>query len=191
MNLQFPQILNVIFNLKFKRMKNVFLVGMLLASAALFSCDKDDDDNIDELNKTDRTFITKVAIGNTTEVQAGSLAASKATNPGIKAYGEMMVAEHTLAQADLKRVGSQVGVAVADTVDAEHKALMQLLNSLSGREFDSTYINSQVADHEKTEMIFQAELNDGDNDSVQAYANKYLPHIQLHLQKADSLADAL
>jgi putative membrane protein len=65
------------------------------------------------------------------------------------------------------------------------------LNSLSGRSFDTAYINSQIKDHQKTLSIFQMEINDGDNQNVRNYASKYLPHIQMHLQKADSLSRAL
>jgi putative membrane protein len=169
-------------------MRHLVLAGVLLASTALFSCEKDDDD--EELNKTDIMFITGAAISNTAEVQAGQLAAAKATNPAIKAYGVQMVAEHSLAQVELKVVGSRVGVQVADTVDARHRALMQQLNSLSGREFDSVYIHSQVIDHQNTLNLFETEIEDGSHDSVQAYANKYRPHIEMHLVEADSLAEA-
>lgn len=103
----------------------------------------------------------------------------------------MMVTEHGMAQTELKNIGASLGRNVPDTVDAEHQALMVRLNSLSGYSFDTAYINSQVKDHQKTITIFQMELNDGDNQSLRNYAGKYLPNIQLHLQKADSLKLAL
>ena len=44
---------------------------------------------------------------------------------------------------------------------------------------------------QKTINIFGMEISNGNNSSVRNYANTYLPHIQMHLQKADSLANAL
>jgi len=169
-------------------MKKVFLTGSV-ALIVFASCKKDKDNN--NVNSTDQTFLTQVAIGNKAEVMAGQLAATKATNPAIKSFGQLMVTEHGQAQTDLQNVYSSVGQTMPDTVDAEHQALMARLNSLTGHSFDTAYINSQVKDHQKTLTIFQSEINDGDNSNVKNYANTYLPHIQMHLQKADSLSRTL
>jgi putative membrane protein len=80
---------------------------------------------------------------------------------------------------------------VKDTIDAAHVTLMQTLQGLSGRAFDSTYIVNQVSDHQKTVTDFQTELSSGSRSEVKDYANKYLPKIQMHLQKADSIATAM
>jgi putative membrane protein len=169
-------------------MKKIFAAGTVLTLFLVVGCDKDNDN---ELNSTDQMFITQVSIGNNAEVAAGQLAATKATNAAVKAFGQMMATEHGMAQSDLKAVGTSVGISVADTVDAEHVALMARLNSLSGHSFDTAYMRSQVKDHQKTLNIFQSELNSGDHQQVKAYASKYLPHIQMHFQKADSLSRAI
>lgn len=171
-------------------MKKIFLMGSL-AIFVLVACKKDDDNNKQNVNSTDQTFLTQVAVGNKAEIMAGQLAATKGTNAGVKAFGQLMVNEHGLAQNDLQNVYSSIGQTMPDSVDAEHQALMTRLNSLSGVSFDTAYINSQVRDHQKTVSIFQTEISNGNNDSVQNYANKYLPHIQMHLRMADSLSRAL
>jgi putative membrane protein len=166
-------------------MKKSF-AGAVIVAAFMFACNKDDVNN--KLNSTDRMFVTQVSVGNNAEIAAGQLAASKASNDAVKAFGQMMATEHGTAQNELKSTGNNVGISVADSVDAEHVALMARLNSLSGHSFDTAYINSQVKDHQKTLDIFQTELNSGNHQQVKAYASKYLPHIQMHFQKADSLA---
>ena len=168
-------------------MKKLFLAGSVVA-IVLLACKKD---NSNDLNSTDQNFMTQVAIGNNAEVMAGQLAATKATNAGVKAFGQMMATEHRQAQLDLKALAASVGRTVSDTVDAEHQALMARLNSLSGTAFDTAYINSQVRDHQKTQTTFQTEISSGNNNQVQNYATQYLPHIQMHLQKADSLSRTL
>ncbi len=173
-------------------MKHLYLIGSLAVLCLLSACDKlshfFDDGSNNNLNVTDKTFVIKTAIGNTAEVQAGQLAATKAINPVVKSFGQLMVSEHTQAQNDLKVVGAKVGIQVADTVDAQHRALITMLNSLSGRAFDSAYIKSQVMDHQQTYAIFQLELQAGKNPDVKSYAQKYLPHIEAHLQAAQSIA---
>jgi putative membrane protein len=164
------------------------LAGALVVAVFMFSCDKDNDN---DLNSTDRMFVTQVSIGNNAEIAAGQLAATKAENAAVKAFGQMMATEHGMAQTELKSVGTSAGISVADTVDAEHVALMARLNSLSGHSFDTAYMRSQVKDHQKTLDIFQSELNSGNHQQVKAYASKYQPHIQMHFQKADSLSRAI
>ncbi|MFL5741356.1 MAG: DUF4142 domain-containing protein [Flavisolibacter sp.] len=165
-------------------MKKIFLSGtvlMLLVTA----CDKKDNKNTN--NSMDQTFVTQVAVGNNAEIQAGQLAATRGNSASVRSFGQMMVTEHGQAQTDLKSTGSTAGIAVSDSVDAEHRALMTRLNSLSGYSFDTAYLNSQVNDHTKTLTIFQNEVNSGNNQNIRNYASQYLPHIQMHLQTADSI----
>ncbi|HZW64411.1 MAG TPA: DUF4142 domain-containing protein [Hanamia sp.] len=164
------------------------LIVCTALSMSLFACTKDDNKNSNALNDQDKNFMMQVSLGNSAEVAAGTLASTTGEDAMIKSFGQMMVTDHTTAQSDLKAVGTTVGVDVKDSVDADHTALLQTLQGLSGRAFDSTYIINQIADHQKTVTDFQAELNSGSRSEVKAFANKYLPTIQMHLQKADSIA---
>jgi putative membrane protein len=160
-------------------------------SVSLLACTKDDNKNSNTLNDADKTFIMQVSLGNSAEVGAGALASTAGEDSLVKAFAAMMVTDHTTAQGDLKTLGTNVGVDVKDSVDSQHTALLQTLQGLSGRAFDSTYIVNQIADHQKTVDDFQAELNAGSKTEVKDYANKYLPKIQMHLQQADSIATVM
>jgi putative membrane protein len=168
-------------------MKKVFLAGSV-ALIVLASCKKDK--NNENVSSTDQTFLTQAAISNKSEIMAGQLAATKSTTASIKSFGQLMVTEHTQAQTDLQGVYSGASQTMPDTLDAQHRVLMTRLNSLSGHSFDSAYISSQVMDHQAAVTLFQNEISNGNNSSVKSYASTYLPHIQMHLQKADSLSRA-
>lgn len=168
-------------------MKKKFLAFASMA-VVLVACDKDDEN---EVNATDREYVRLASISNNAEVQAGQLAAAKGNSAAVKAFGSHMVMEHGMAQTDLKSRASAAGISVADTVDAEHRMIMTYLNTLSGYSFDTAYINSQVKDHQKTIDFFQMEINNGKNQQIRSYANQYLPHIQMHFNRADSIRRAL
>jgi len=170
------------------KVQTLMLSTCLLAGLAFSSCDKDDDDN--KLNDTDQTYMTKTSISNSAEISAGTLASNKATNARVKAFAQHMIMEHTTAQNDLKTLGTAVGYPVKDTIDPEHVAIAAMLNSLSGRAFDSAYMHTQVADHDKTIAVFQTELSSGRHMDVKNYASTNLPHIQMHRTQADSIATA-
>jgi putative membrane protein len=163
-------------------------------SSAVFlaSCDKEDDtENGNAVNGTDQEFTVTASIGNQAEIELGQLAATKATNPGVKAYGQMMVTEHTAAGAELDSIAGSLNLSTPDTLDLEHKVLKAALTALSGKAFDSTYIASQVKDHQKSIMVFEQEATYGANARLKNFATKHLPHLRMHLQKADSLRNVL
>ena len=173
-------------------MKKWIIAGSIALFTLVVSCKKDDDNNSTQVNTTDQMFMTNVAIGNMAEIQLGQLATTKGTNADVKAYGQMMVSEHGLAQSELQTIANSVGFKLPDSVDAMHQQLRTKLIAMpSGRSWDTAYINSQVRDHQNTAAVFEAEIGGGQHAQVKGYATKYLPHIQMHLAKADSIARKL
>lgn len=165
--------------------KRILVIG-LLASVTMVACSDDDDDN-NNLNDTDRNFVTMASISNNGEIQAGQLAASKATDASVKAFGQKMVADHTTAASELKAITGNLGLNVSDTLDAEHKALKAQLESLSGRSFDSVYIHSQTDDHTSAITLFQNEASNGSNNQLKTFAGTKIPVLQMHKQMADTI----
>lgn len=157
----------------------------------LAACSRDDDGNGNNVTDADRNFVTMASLSNNAEIASGSLAAAKGNNALVKDFGQQMVSAHTPAQSDLKNRAAALNLTAPDTVDAEQKALMVRLNSLSGYSFDTAYMNAQVKDHAKTVGIFQTEISGGTNQSIRGYATDYLPHIQMHYNRADSIRKVL
>jgi putative membrane protein len=167
-------------------MKKVFLMGSALA-LLLTACKKDDTEDNGKAIAQDQTCVTSANLSNSAEVRLGQLALSRSSNTGVKTFAQMMVTEHSQAQADLSGIATGINVNVKDTIDAQHQMLMSRLDTLNGLAFDTVYINSQVKDHQANVTLFQSEVSAGSNQSVKDYASKYLPHIQMHLNMADSI----
>lgn len=169
-------------------MKAKVLAVLTAASFIVYSCNDDGGDVPSSVNQNDRDFTLKASLANTAEIEAGALAASKGTETSIIAFGQFMVADHGTARNELKDIADDLGLPAPDSLDAEHVALKAQLESLTGRAFDSVYIHSQVADHQKALQLFQDEVNNGRNGRLIDFAAEQLPHLQLHFQKADSIA---
>jgi putative membrane protein len=58
---------------------------------------------------------------------------------------------------------------------------------LSGMEFDTTYLNNMIKDHEKVIAEFDTESRNGQDQDLVAYATKTLPHLNEHLTKAQEV----
>jgi putative membrane protein len=167
------------------------MAAFIIAGGILTGCDKDDDNNDDNgINDQDRNFVTMASMSNYAEIQAGQVASTKAQNEGIAEFGEMMVTDHTGAGTQLKSIAEQIGLPAKDSLDAAHVRLMDTLAMLSGSEFDSVYINSQIRDHQMAISLFQDQADNGENADLRSFASDLLPHLEMHLQHADSLRTA-
>jgi len=160
-----------------------------MLTTLLGACDKHDDTS--SLNNTDLNFMQMASYGNYNEIDAGTVAASRGNTAGVKSFGSMMQMDHGMAQNDLKTIGSQKSLNLPTGPDSAHVAMKQMLMTLSGRKFDSTYMSGQVKDHQTTISLFQNEISNGNDPDVKNFATIKLPTIQMHYQMADSIAKRL
>jgi putative membrane protein len=168
----------------------LFICWALAITGIICSACDDDDDSV-SMNETDRNFVLNASEANLAEIELGQLAAMKSTTEGVKAFGEMMVTEHQTALDELQTIADQKDADMSTTLKAKHQQLKQLLSTLVGFQFDTAYMNSQVRDHQTTEALFETEITGGSDPQIKGYASKYLPHIQMHLEEADSISNAL
>jgi putative membrane protein len=136
---------------------------------------------------TDNEFMTEAAVGGMAEVELGKLASTKAQNADVKKFGQMMVADHSKANTELKALATKKGVTLPTDLDAKHKATMTELQGLSGAAFDKAYVADMLADHEKDVKMFQAQAQNATDPDVKAFAAKTLPTLQAHLEAVRNL----
>lgn len=137
-------------------------------------------------NAADETFLTAAGQGSMAEVAAGKLAASRTTDPTVKAFAARMIAEHSKADEIIAAIAKKNGLTPPAGVGARNEKLIHALSELDGKTFDTAYIRSQVQAHEKMEQIFQKEISSGSNPNLVAFAKMTLPKIQEHLSLAKS-----
>src|SRR5688572_22070456 len=79
-----------------------------------------------------REFINDMAVAGMAEVQLGKMSADRASDSGVKAFGRMMVTDHSRANDELKRVASQLNVTLPMQLDQKHRDLADRLSKLQG-----------------------------------------------------------
>jgi putative membrane protein len=139
----------------------------------------------------DQSFVTKAAQGGAAEVKLGQLAADKASNQKVKDFGKRMVADHGKAGAQLSSIAKKKSLEAPSDMTSEDQALYNRLNGMSGSEFDKTYMEHMVKDHQKDITEFQQEADSGKDSDVKAFASKTLPTLRQHLQMAKEAAEAV
>ncbi len=139
----------------------------------------------------DLAFMNSAAPGNMAEVELGKMAAGKAQNPDVKAFGQKMVEDHTKANDELKQIAAQKKVMLPPDVMPAHKQLMEKLSKLSGAEFDKEYVAAMVADHEKDVAAFENVSKTAADADVKAFATKTLPTLKMHLEMIKAMAEKM
>src|SRR5688572_23716283 len=92
----------------------------------------------------EESFWTTAADAGMAEVEMGRLASQKAQNPEVKKFAQMMVAEHTRANNELKAIAAKQKITLPTEIGPRHRSTMDALNQLSGAEFDREYVQAMV-----------------------------------------------
>jgi len=150
----------------------VALVGAVPALAAVSDADK--------------TFATEAANGGLAEVQMGQLALQKALSPQVKEFAQRMVTDHTPANQDLMQLSKSENLNLPTQLDTKHKSEVDRLSAMSGNAFDAAYMQHMVQDHRQTVADFQKQAQNGSDPALKAFAQKYLPIVQQHLQMSQA-----
>jgi putative membrane protein len=95
------------------------------------------------------TFVNRLAIAGMTEVQLGRLAAERAQSADVKAFGQMMVEDHTKAGKELMQIAKQSNMPWPTELDQKHRDLVDRLSMLQGAAFDREYMNAMVSGHQE------------------------------------------
>ncbi len=140
-----------------------------------------------QISSADRTFASKAAAGGLAEVNLGQLATENAGSPSVRQFGQQMVTDHTQANKELMQIGQTQNLNLPTKPDATDVATEQRLSTIKGQAFDTTYMHDMVQDHEKDVAEFREEANSGKDPALKAFAQKYLPVLEHHLQMAQAV----
>jgi putative membrane protein len=128
------------------------------------------------------SFAKDAAEGGMAEVQMGKLAAANAKDPDVKAFGQMMVTDHSKANDELKALAQKKNYQLPTDVGS-HKSDIDDLTKEKGADFDKDYVDKMVDDHETDVKEFQRQADNGSDPDVKAFAAKTLPTLQKHLDR--------
>ncbi len=137
------------------------------------------------LSADDQKFVKEAAIGGMYEVQAGQVAARKATSAEVKQMAQHIVADHTQANEKLMSLARAKGVQdLPADLDAKHKKKLEHLSKLSGAQFDREYSQMMVSDHKDDIKAFEKEAKNGSDADLKQFASTTLPTLNQHLSMA-------
>jgi putative membrane protein len=144
------------------------------------------------MSTDDRIFANVATANGLYEVGVARLAVSRAVDPRVRSYGQMLVDHHTLANNELGALLAARGVTPPSGIPADKVAKTSSLSSTTGAAFDRQFVRSVgMDDHMADIALFERESTRGSDPELRAWAAKTLPTLQAHLQQAQALSASL
>lgn len=140
-------------------------------------------------NFADQSFLAKAIADGDAEVQLGQLAEQKSQSNDVKQFAQKMVSDHSqMGEKWFKPVAKQLGVAESKSHDKKDKKLIAKLETLSGPQFDTEYIQAMVKDHKEDMKNFTEEAQATQDPNMKQVAQQGANIIQQHLQLIEQVA---
>jgi putative membrane protein len=146
---------------------------------------------------TDAQIAAIVVTANQVDIDAGTLAAARGTNPEVKAFGQQMVDQHTAVNKQASDLVTKLKVTpednpTAQSLKAAGEKNVASLKGLKGAEFDKAYIEHEVAYHQQVIDALDKTLIPGaKNAELKALLVKVRPAFVSHLEHAKHLQGTL
>jgi putative membrane protein len=141
------------------------------------------------LAATDKTFIRDAALGSLEAEELGRLAAEKATNPDVKAFGQKMADDHKQVNDTLKQVAKSLQYEPPSRPSSRIKSEKARLEKLSGADFDREFLNLVVKEHQKNLSVFERESRrEAAPAGLKSFAGNTLNGLQDHIKMAQDLS---
>jgi len=157
--------------------------GLLLLPVASMAADGVNDAQIASI----------VVTANQVDIDAGQLAASRATNVEVKAFARLMVTDHTGVNKAASDLAAKLKVTPQDnptsqSLKADGEKSLAHLKTLHGAAFDRAYVDREVAYHQQViDALDKTLIPSAANEELKALLVKVRPAFVAHLEHAKRL----
>lgn len=179
--------------MKYNINKFNFIAIALFAAFAIQSCTEERGNSYTSKTKVNAdglNFIKTAHEAGLTEIEASKIAKKNSTNSQVTAFADMMITDHEELGKDVDSLAKHKFVTVIASVNHDHKVILDSLAKKTGAEFDKTYMEMMVADHEAATELFK-ENTESNYTAIREVAKKALPKLEEHLKKAEEIKSSL
>jgi len=182
-------------------MKTVIICSFVTLGLGLFACNNNGEQHQDAVDSAKTVnkevkpveadasnFAVKAANGGMMEVELGKIAMTNAANTRVRAFGDMMVKDHSQANENLKTIANSLNIALPDSVSDDARKEIDKLKMKKGKDFDKAYVDMMVDDHKKDIDEFKKCASDCSDSTIKSFASNTLPVLEKHLDSIQSIA---
>lgn len=146
---------------------------------------------------TDPQIAAIVVTANQVDIDAGTLATERSSNAEVKAFGQLMVNDHTGVNKSATDLVTRLKVTPQDNPTSQSlksggEANVAHLKTLKGAAFDRAYVDHEVAYHQQVlEAVDKTLIPGAKNEELRALLVKVRPAFVAHLEHAKMVQASL
>ncbi len=140
------------------------------------------------ISHADRRFARAAVVANIRAEELGKLAAFKATNADVKAFGKSLAEDGAKIHIQLLVAGNAAGVTLPGEMNAPNQKAYAELAALSGNDFDRAFVDAVVTHHTADLKVFEHEAHRRCTEvNLNKFATATVPVLQQQLNAAKDL----
>lgn len=168
-----------------KKMLMIILpVALLIIGGMAYLTQAEEDPS--GLSREDRSFLMEMADARMMDWAQGNLATERGTLDKYRHYGKRIMRDQDKLMNDLRQLAGKKNLVLPDSISAEKNEALHKLKQTSGRTFERRFRRMIIKDHKRDIELLERAAQSTDAD-VQAFAVRYLPLVQAHLEQARAL----
>ncbi|WP_165822221.1 DUF4142 domain-containing protein [Hymenobacter edaphi] len=125
------------------------------------------------------------------EVEAGQVAAERATRPAVRAYAAQMVTEHSAINAEYRALMRRKGMVPPDTTLLAYRQKIDSLRQLPAPQLDAYYARMMVADHRQAVRLFGLAADSARDAEYRQWLGRMQTVVARHAAHAEALLQGL
>ncbi len=166
-----------------------FAFALLALAAGAAKADKQPK-NASAWSPVDYNFVAQANLGAPFQIASGRIAEEKASTANMRDYAHLMVASHIPVVDALAAILRRERVTAPPNtlLQGAYDAMIASLKADRAATFDRDYVAGQVHYQKGNAALFQYEIQSGTDPELKEFAQRTLPKIEDHLQRALKLA---
>jgi putative membrane protein len=143
------------------------------------------------LTTDEKSFLREVSGADLFQMEAASLAMTKASSPRVKALAAAVLDSHARIRMWLEQISRERAITLPSQPDTGHAARLAALRQASGPAFDREYTHAALEENRRDVQRFeQAAADVGEDRQIRKFAEAQLPGLQRNVREARAAADA-
>lgn len=144
----------------------------------------------------DPTIVAIFDAANTVDIETGQLAADRGQSEKVRAFGRMLVNDHTNVRQMGRDLAAKLGVRPTPPADSSaavaHRETMRRLRGLRGEAFDRAFLEYEIAFHKSViDAVTTTLLPAIDNAELKALVEQVAPAFVGHQKAAEKLLEEM
>jgi putative membrane protein len=135
-------------------------------------------------------FIYTAAQAGLMEVEAATLAVSRARHAAVKGFAYRILYDYERINDELARIAAKRGVTAPAGLDAGHAQRLQSLRDAAPQDFDAAYLAAMIRERGKLVELLQSNLVNPDSE-LTVFSSYNLARIKEHRRYAEELSATL